>query len=36
MGQQVKATGLTFVTGEKDGRSWHMFRATALTAVKPG
>jgi hypothetical protein len=36
MGQQVKATGLVFVSGEKDGRHWQMFQAAALTAVKPG
>lgn len=34
MGHLVKATGLTFITGDKAGRSWHMFRATALTPAK--
>ena len=32
----VKATGLTFITGEKNGRTWQIFRAAALTAVKAG
>lgn len=32
----VKATGLVFVTGEKNGRTWQIFRAAALTAVKAG
>lgn len=36
VGQMVKASGLTFVTGEKNGRAWQIFRASALTAVKPG
>jgi hypothetical protein len=35
IGHLVKATGLTLVTGEKNGRSWQIFRASALTAVKP-
>ena len=34
MGQMVKATGLTFLTGEKNGRTWQIFRATALTPSK--
>lgn len=34
MGHLVKATGLTFITGDKAGRAWHMFKASALTAVK--
>jgi hypothetical protein len=34
MGSQVKATGLLFLTGEKNGRTWQMFRASAITAVK--
>src|SRR5690606_17194175 len=33
-GQMVKVTGLTVRFGEKDGRPWQMFRATAVTAVK--
>ena len=33
-GQMVKLTGLTVRFGEKDGRPWQMFRATAMTAVK--
>ncbi|HEY7223863.1 MAG TPA: hypothetical protein VH561_09780 [Micromonosporaceae bacterium] len=33
-GQMVKVTGLTVRFGEKDGRPWQMFRATAMTAVK--
>ncbi|NJP35270.1 hypothetical protein [Micromonospora thermarum] len=36
VGQWVKATGLTLVAGEKNGRPWQIFRASALTAVKPG
>jgi hypothetical protein len=36
VGQAVRASGLTFVTGEKNGRAWQIFRASALTAVKPG
>ncbi|MEO3781639.1 hypothetical protein ABGB16_33705 [Micromonospora sp. B11E3] len=36
VGQMVKASGLTFVTGEKNGRAWQIFRASALTAVKAG
>jgi hypothetical protein len=35
MGSMVKATGLVFLTGEKNGRTWQMFRASAVTAVKP-
>lgn len=34
MGSMVKATGLLFMTGEKNGRTWQMFRAQALAAVK--
>jgi len=34
MGALVKATGLLFLTGEKNGRTWQIFRAQALTAVK--
>ena len=34
IGHLVKATGLTLVTGEKNGRAWQIFRASALTAVK--
>jgi hypothetical protein len=34
MGSTVKATGLVFLTGEKNGRTWQMFRARVLTAVK--
>jgi hypothetical protein len=34
VGGVVKATGLTFMSGEKGGRVWQMFRATALTEVK--
>jgi hypothetical protein len=34
MGQMVKATGLTFLTGEKNGRTWQIFRATALAPGK--
>jgi hypothetical protein len=33
-GQMVKVTGLTVRFGEKDGRPWQMFRATAIAAVK--
>jgi hypothetical protein len=36
VGQGVRASGLTFVTGEKNGRVWQIFRASTLTAVKPG
>lgn len=35
-GHLVKATGLTLIAGEKNGRAWQIFRASALTAVKPG
>jgi hypothetical protein len=35
MGQVVKATGLTLIAGETKGRPWQMFRASALTTVKP-
>jgi len=34
MGAMVKATGLTFLTGEKNGRTWQIFRANALTTTK--
>jgi len=34
MGVMVKATGLTFLTGEKNGRTWQIFRANALTTTK--
>jgi hypothetical protein len=34
MGQMVKATGLTFLTGAKNGRTWQIFRAVALTPSK--
>jgi hypothetical protein len=34
MGAMVKATGLTFLTGEKNGRTWQIFRAAALTPSK--
>jgi hypothetical protein len=34
MGSQVKAAGLVFLTGEKNGRTWQMFRAASITAVK--
>lgn len=34
MGQMVKATGLTFLTGEKNGRTWQIFRAATLTPSK--
>jgi hypothetical protein len=33
-GQMVKPTGPTVRLGEKEGRGWQMFRATAVTAVK--
>ena len=36
MGQVVKATGLTLIAGEKAGRAWQLFRATALTVAKAG
>lgn len=35
IGHLVKATGLMLVAGEKNGRAWNLFRASALTAVKP-
>ncbi len=35
MGQVVKATGLTLFAGETKGRPWQMFRASALTVLKP-
>lgn len=36
VGQMVRASGLMFVSGEKNGRAWQIFRASALTVVKPG
>jgi hypothetical protein len=36
VGQMVRASGLTYVAGEKNGRAWQIFRASALTAVRPG
>ncbi|WP_430791333.1 hypothetical protein [Actinoplanes sp. G11-F43] len=36
VGQMVRASGLMFVSGEKNGRTWQIFRASALTAVRPG
>lgn len=36
MGHLVKATGLTLIAGEKNGRAWQMFRASALTPMKAG
>lgn len=36
MGQLVKATGLTLIAGEKNGRAWQMFRASALTVTRAG
>jgi hypothetical protein len=36
VGQMVRASGLTFLTGETNGRSWQIFRASGLTAVKAG
>jgi len=36
VGQAVRASGLTFVAGEKNGRAWQIFRASALTVVKAG
>ena len=35
MGQVVNPTGLTLVAGESKGRAWQIFRASALTVVKP-
>ena len=35
-GTHAKVTGLTFITGDKDGRPWAIFRASALTPVKAG
>ncbi len=34
VGQLVTASGLTLMLGETNGRSWQMFRATSVTAVK--
>lgn len=34
MGTLVKVSGLVFLTGEKNGRTWQMFRASAIAAVK--
>lgn len=34
MGSLVKAAGLVFLTGEKNGRTWQMFRAASVQAVK--
>jgi hypothetical protein len=36
VGQMVRASGLMFISGEKNGRAWQIFRASALTAVKSG
>ena len=36
MGHLVKATGLTLIEGEKNGRAWQIFRAVSLTVVKAG
>jgi hypothetical protein len=36
VGQMVRASELVFVSGEKNGRTWQIFRAASLTAVKPG
>jgi hypothetical protein len=36
VGQLVRASGLMFVSGEKNGRTWQIFRAASLTAVRPG
>ncbi len=30
MGHLVKATGLTLISGEKNGRGWQIFRASAV------
>lgn len=34
MGALVKASGLVFLTGEKNGRTWQMARAASVAAVK--
>ena len=34
VGGTVKATGLVFLSGEKGGRVWQMFRAAAISEVK--
>jgi hypothetical protein len=34
VGGTVKATGLVFLSGEKGGRVWQMFRAVASSEVK--
>ena len=34
VGQLVTASDLTLMVGETNGRSWQMFRATSVTAVK--
>ncbi|HEX5144953.1 MAG TPA: hypothetical protein VFW21_13895 [Mycobacterium sp.] len=36
VGSLVSPTGLTLIAGEKNGRAWQIFRASALTAVKSG
>jgi hypothetical protein len=36
VGQMVRAAGLTFIAGEKNGRAWQIFRAESLTGVKAG
>src|ERR1041385_4010427 len=33
MGALVKASGLVFLTGEKNGRTWQMARAISVAAV---
>jgi hypothetical protein len=32
----VRASELMFVSGGKNGRTWQIFRAASLTAVKSG
>jgi hypothetical protein len=34
VGGTVRATGLVFLSGEKGGRVWQMFRAAAISEVK--
>jgi hypothetical protein len=34
VGQMVRASALTYVAGETNGRAWQIFRASGLTAVK--
>ena len=34
VGTSVRATGLTYMSGEKNGRRWEIYRASAVTPLK--